>query len=354
MAETGFFNYLADKRFVPDVVLDFSKGNDKALIISDFHMGAGKRDDLSENGDLLTGLLEKYYYKQNWHLILNGDIEELQRYRLDTIEEKWKSLIELFHSFAGKNRLYKIVGNHDMILLYEKNYRFPLYNVVKINTNHLPAYVYHGHQASSLLYKYNHFVGAVLRYVLKPLGIKNISSARSPYKHFSVEKAAYKFSLENKCISIIGHTHRPLFESLGRFEYIKFEIERLCRDYPSSSDGEKRRIETEVSALRGELGKLRRKERRDVLRQSLYGDELSVPCLFNSGSAISKKGLTAIEFSGEEIALVYWFEEGKGRRFISRGGYNIEKLEGTPYCRAVLNHANLDYISARINLLGSH
>ena len=352
MAETGFFSELADKRFVPDVVLDFSNGNEKALIISDLHMGASKRDDLSENGLLLTGLLENYYYKQGWNLILNGDVEELQKYRLDCIEEKWKTLIQVFNLFAAQNRLYKITGNHDAELLLKKNYRFPLYNVIKINTGYMPAYIYHGHQSSNFYFRFNKLMGAAVRYVLKPLGIKNITSARSPYKRFNVEKAAYRFSLENNCISIIGHTHRPLFESLGRFDFIKFEIERLCRDYPASSGEERRRIETEVSALRKELGKLKRKERRDVLRQSLYGDELPVPCLFNSGSAISKKGLTAIELSGEDIALVYWFEEGRGRRFINRGGYEIEKQDGTPFCRAVLNHGRLDYISARIRLLG--
>jgi hypothetical protein len=89
-----------------------------------------------------------------------------------------------------------------------------------------------------------------------------------------------------------------------------------------------------------------------VLRQSLYGDELPVPCLFNSGCAIGRKGLNAIELSGENIALVYWYAEGLGKRFISRGGYHIEKLANTPYRRAVLNQDRLDYIQARIKLLG--
>jgi hypothetical protein len=49
---------------------------------------------------------------------------------------------------------------------------------------------------------------------------------------------------------------------------------------------------------------------------------------------------------------VYWFAEGQGRRFIDRGGYEIEKLPGTIYRRAVLNYEKLDYIVARIKLLG--
>jgi hypothetical protein len=200
---------------------------------------------------------------------------------------------------------------------------------------------------------YNNLVRIFLRYVLKPIGIRNISSARSPHRRFFVEKNAYRFSLENNCISVIGHTHRPLFESLGRFDYIKFEIERLCRDYPASRGEDRERIAREVWALRGELGKLKRSERRDVLRQSLYGDELPVPCLFNSGCAIGKKGITALELDGENIVLVYWFAEGSEMKFVRRGHYELEQIPGSPCRRAVLNRDRLDYIKARIELLGA-
>jgi hypothetical protein len=212
--------------------------------------------------------------------------------------------------------------------------------------------VYHGHQSSRIYTDYNRLIGASLRYVLKPFGVRNISSARSPHRRFFVEKKAYAFSLKNNCISIIGHTHRALFASLGRFDYIKFEIERLCRDYPESAGAERERIAREVGALRQELGKLRRSERRDVLRQSLYGDELPVPCLFNSGSAIGRKGINAIELDRGSIALVYWFTQGEGKGFISRGAYEVTEIPGTRYCRGVLNHDRLDYVKSRIELLG--
>jgi UDP-2,3-diacylglucosamine pyrophosphatase LpxH len=350
MAEITFFKDITSRQIHPDAVLDLR--DRRVLILSDLHMGAGRRDDLAENGNLLISLLENYYYTQGWYLVLNGDIEELQRHSLEHIEERWGKLIRIFDLFAAENRLYKLIGNHDEELLLKKSYRYPLFNVIWIDTNYIPVYVYHGHQASKIYHKYNKLIGAGIRYVLKPFGIKNISSGRSPYRRYRVEKAAYDFSLNNNCISVIGHTHRPLFESLGRFDYIKFEIERLCRDYPASSGEDRQRIEMEVFALKRELVKLKRKERRDVLRQSLYGDDLPVPCLFNSGCAISKKGLNAIELSGEDIALVYWFAEGQGKRFVSRGGYEIEKLPDTIYRRAVLNYEKLDYILARIKLLG--
>jgi predicted phosphodiesterase len=350
---SSFFSDIISSRFNPAAVLDISNTGRKVLIVSDFHMGVGRRDDLAPNRELILTMLEKYYLAGGWYLVLNGDIEELQRYPLAHIRENWSPIYRIFDRFAAENRLYKIVGNHDGALLFEKNYPYPLYQVLRIETGSLPIYVYHGHQSSRLYTDYNHVIGASLRYVLKPFGIRNISSARSPYRRFYVEKKAYAFSLKNHCISIIGHTHRALFASLGRFDYIKFEIERLCRDYPASQGDERERIAREVETLRLELGKLGRAERRHVLRQSLYGDELPVPCLFNSGSAIGRKGINAIELDSRNIALVYWFYEGEGKRFVSRGSYEVEKIPGSPCRRGVLNRDRLEYVKSRIELLGA-
>jgi len=354
MPDRLFINRLSNDDLEENSVIDISKGG-KILIISDLHMGAGIRDDLYHNGELLTCILEEYYFKNGWFLVLNGDVEELQRYSLDEIRENWAGLYRVFNLFDREKRLYRIIGNHDEQLLFLRNtsYPYPIHTIVKIETGVIPAYVYHGHQFSSVYVKFNWLLGLLVRFVLKPFGIKNITDSRSPFKRFQIEKMAYAFSLQNNCLSIIGHTHRSLFESLGRFDYIKFEIERLCRDYPSSVGEDRNRIENEVTALRKELGKLKQKERRDVLRQSLYGDELPVPCLFNSGCAVGKKGLTAIEMTNEDIALVYWFAEGKSKKFITRGGYDIVNIPARPYHKAVLNYNKLDYVFARIKLLGN-
>jgi predicted phosphodiesterase len=332
--------------------LDLCKPNTRVLILSDLHMGCGKRDDLAQNGALLANMLEYYYYPGGWHLALNGDVEELHRYSLNAIREQWPSLYRIFDLFAADNRLHKTLGNHDAELVFEKNYPYPLYNALRIESSVLPIFVYHGHQSSLVYTNYNSLVRNFVKYICRPFGIRNISAARNPHRRFSVEEKAYAFSMENNCISIIGHTHRTLFESLGRFDYIRFEIDRLCRDYPASEGQEKKHIADEVFALRTELGKIKRSERRDVLRQSLYGDQLPVPCLFNSGSAISRKGINALELTSDDIALIYWFTEGNERKFITRGKYKIEKLQGTPYRRTVLNQDRLDYIKARMELLG--
>jgi predicted phosphodiesterase len=349
--DTSFFSDMRDVPFSPDARVDITGGG-KLLVLSDLHMGGGRGDDLEYNGGLLAALLERYYLAGDWTLVLNGDVEELQKYSLDAIRERWRSLYEIFDRFAERDRLYKILGNHDEDLIFLRNYPYSLYSAIRVETGLIPIYIYHGHQSSRMYTKHNNLVRASIRYVLKPIGIHNISSARSPYRRFYVEKQAYAFSLQNHCISILGHTHRALFESLGRFDYIKYEIERLCRDYPTAAPAVQERLREEVRALRGELGKLKRSERRDVLRQSLYGDELPVPCLFNSGSAIGKKGIHALELDRDTISLVYWYTEGSGRKYVNRGWYPVENLEDTPHRRLVLNHDRLEYVKARIELLG--
>ena len=349
--KTSFFSDIINGQLKKEAVLDLldpSFEDGKVLIISDLHMGGGKRDDFSSNGEIVKKMLEDYYYKDNWSLILNGDIEELAKNSLSRIRSEWAEMYQVFDRFAEDGRLFKTLGNHDEDLVFQKDYPYPLYNSLCIETGLIPIYVYHGHQSSILYTVFNSMLSLGLKYLLKPAGIRNISSARSPRRRFNVERQAYNFSMENNCISIIGHTHRALFASLGRFDYIKFEIEKHCRNYSSSCGEERERIAGEVKALRLELAKLKRSERLEGTRQSLYGDEIPLPCLFNSGSAIDKKGVYAIELDRENISLVFWFAEGKGMKFLRRGWYKVENIAGL--YRTILNKERLDYIKAKIEL----
>ena len=56
-----FFNELLYRKFDPDAVLDLKAlpdGNAKVIVISDFHMGAGKHDDFRANGEMVGRILE--------------------------------------------------------------------------------------------------------------------------------------------------------------------------------------------------------------------------------------------------------------------------------------------------------
>ncbi|MCL2319545.1 MAG: hypothetical protein FWC45_05620, partial [Treponema sp.] len=153
---SSFFSDIISPRFNPGAVLDLTAppsmanesppgegpalngGSAKVLIISDFHMGSGKRDDLHSNGELVRYILENYYYKNGWYLVLNGDIEELAKFSLRDIKTEWAEMYRVFDLFASAGKLYKTLGNHDEDLIFERDYPYPLYNAVRIETPIIP------------------------------------------------------------------------------------------------------------------------------------------------------------------------------------------------------------------------
>jgi hypothetical protein len=106
-----------------------------------------------------------------------------------------------------------------------------------------------------------------------------------------------------------------------------------------------------MAGYRQELDRLWAKDREDGLRASLYNEQICIPCLFNSGCAIGKRGVTAIEIEGEKISLVHWFDSTRGEHHLVDQAGAARRLGGTPYYRAVLKEDRLHYIFARIRLL---
>jgi predicted phosphodiesterase len=350
MTDQQFFEGLnGQMRAAPAVALDASS---RVVVISDLHMGDGSsNDDFRRNGELLASALERHYLSRGSTLILNGDIEDVQKFRLARIRSAWRPLFAVFDRFAREGRLYKICGNHDDDLLEASRYPYPLHQGVRLGWGPRMLYVFHGHQASGFLTKHNDLSGVVIRYVFHNLRIRNRSPSKDSGRRYRIERRIYDFSRNTGIVSVIGHTHRPLFESLSKYDRLRFEIERLCAEY--SEAGAKRRAEIAetVGLYKEEFRRMGRKEKRKGRKRGLYGSDLILPCLFNSGCAVGKKGVTAIEIEGGRIALAYWFEEGKERRYLERETGPAARLEGTSYRRAFIGNEGLDDVFARMDLL---
>ena len=87
----------------------------RIVIFSDLHMGNGSwTDDFLHNGEMFREVLARRYFDDDSTLILNGDVEELQRFSRRAIAERWQSLYALFCAFHQEGRLIRIVGNHDL------------------------------------------------------------------------------------------------------------------------------------------------------------------------------------------------------------------------------------------------
>lgn len=331
--------------------LDLDSGA-RVVIMSDFHAGNGSRkDDLAENGQLLHALLEKHYLPRGSTLVLNGDIEELQKHSFETVRRTWASLFTLFDRFNAQGRLFKIAGNHDEQIVDIPDYPYAVHEGLRLRTAGKELYVLHGHQASHFYTNYNHLIGGLVKYVIHTAGLRSMNVSKNSRRKFKIERRLYRFCQDYKRVAIIGHTHRPLFESMSKYDFLRFSIERLCQEYPLAEEARRGEIAATLADYKEEFNLLKRRDRRRAVKTMLYGTNIIMPCLFNAGCAVGRKGITAIEIEDGKIELVYWFEQGKMRRYLYREFKNATALEGTPYFRAVINSDRLDYLLARIELL---
>lgn len=342
-----------NKLFESSHTLDLNQ-HKKWVIFSDLHMGdGGSTDDFKRNSKLFTSALEKYYLKNNHALILNGDVEELQRFQVKKIVNKWSSVYELFDQFNKKKALYKTIGNHDLELSLMKDLPFDYkhYESLRLKFNDNYLFVYHGHQASKKYQEHNELIGFTLKYFANPLGIKSYSVSHSSKKQYTIEKRAYGFSSFNKVVSIIGHTHRPLFESLHKVERVKFMIEQLCREFAQASAEKLDEIRANIKSHRKELKKYYRQNKDHNFQNYVYNTLFHIPCVFNSGCVVGKRGMTCLEIEGDKIRLVHWFDKKISKKYLNDSGYAPEQLEGTDFYRLVINEESLHYIFTRIKFL---
>jgi len=325
---------------------------DKMVIMSDMHMGSGdNKDDFNANATLFASVLRNYYLEKGYSLVLNGDIEELQRFEFNQIYKKWKSIYKLFDKFAQKQQLFKTVGNHDIALITQeyKQYPYQVHESILLKyKNEHDIFIFHGHQASRKYTLQNALIGYTLRYLANPLGIKNYSVAHSSRKKYKIEKTAYDFSREHKVMSIIGHTHRPLFESLPKPERIRFRIEQLIREYSNKEWTGNGRLVKLIESYKEELRYIHRQSRE---YQNLYNEILHVPCLFNSGCVIGKRGITCLEITNGKIRLVHWFDKKISKKYLHHTGYKPQQLGDSDFFRLLISKEKLSYIFTRINIL---
>ena len=329
----------------------------RVVIFSDLHMGdGGRNDEFRHNAGMLRTILESHYLEQGYSLVLNGDVEELLKFDYESIVKAWSDFYDLFLRFRKNGFFWKLYGNHDIRLLDLDDYRLAASLVESLAFQYRgnTLLLYHGHQASAFLNGpcsiFSRALFYILRYLAKPAGIRNYSVSYDSRKRFAIEKSVYEFSNRAKIISIIGHTHRPLFESLSKVDYLDYRIESLCRTYHSTSLKQQALIEKEIFETRKKLDACGRKVFRRSLRSGRYGTVV-IPSIFNSGCTIGKRGVTALEIADGMIRLVYW---SNGLQCGQPEGERSDRpceLGSSGYYRALLNEDLLDYAFSRIKLL---
>ncbi len=327
--------------------------DDRFVIFSDLHLGdGGSRDEFLHNTKLFRTVLSEHYLQRRFKLVLNGDIEDLYKFPLRSVLEHCGDLYRLFDAFRRTTALYKIVGNHDADLA-ARNASFQAASLsgaaaaIHAAGYSDPARPPGGISAGPVQPDLRIFHAARR----SPLGIHNGSVAYDEARKYRTEKRIYEFAKSHRIMAIIGHTHRPLFESLSRIDYLKFQIENLCRSYPAADAAGKEILEKKIRAYQEDLQYTLAKDRKKGSRSSLYDSGRLVPCVFNSGCATGKRGITALEITGGNIALVFWFDRDETTKYFNFNGYQPESLGDTGFFRVPLKEDSLDYVSTRIKLL---
>jgi UDP-2,3-diacylglucosamine pyrophosphatase LpxH len=324
----------------------------KLVILSDLHLSDGSAgDDFSRNESMVLEALRSWYLPNDYLLVLNGDVEDLHKATLPRIEAGHPEFYRLLAEYSAADRLRKIVGNHDLGLLLQKNLKHPVRHALRLEWRGRPILVYHGHQASAFFVRHNYLSHFVVHYLANPLHIKNAEVPMTSKRRFKAERRIYRASLKLGIVSITGHTHRPLFESLSKYDTLRFKVENLLHSYVSAKDGEREGIAELVTLYVAELRRLSGSEKKRRSRSLYESEDALLPCLFNTGCATGKTGFTAIEIENGAISLIYWADDHKARPYMEREALERKSLEGTHCVRYVINRDMLDYVVARTELL---
>jgi hypothetical protein len=159
------------------------------------------------------------------------------------------------------------------------------------------------------------------------------------------------FSVVQHVVSIIGHTHRPLFETLSKPDYLKYKINALVAEYKKAKSERRAKIRKRLDRLERVLVA----EHQDftVPPSSIYSHSaFTAPHLFNIGSGISPHGVTGIEIHQGVIALVLWYDQHRSK--VSPHVRKAAALESSSLYRVILRQAKLSDVFNRIELLGKY
>lgn len=219
----------------------------KFIIFSDCHRGDNSfADDFANNRNIYFHAL-KNYYDQGFTYLELGDGDELwENIDFQTIFEAHKNVFDLMQKFYNEHRLFRLVGNHDMVYHNQRYVAKHLFSYFdRISGTDIPLFpgitftegillehqhtgqelfLVHGHQADFMNYvgwKFSRFMVRVLWRQLQVFGIGDPTSPAKNYRELiKVERRTKAWIVANKNIFTIGgHTHRPRFPDPGEIAY---------------------------------------------------------------------------------------------------------------------------------------
>lgn len=310
----------------------------KYALFSDLHMGDGnkKADSFVHNVDIMNSAL-KYYKSNDYSLIFLGDVEDLWIFDLDIIKARYdKKIYSLIRSF-GDEKVYRILGNHDSEWKFSSD---PLLNngemihksqeAIKLGND---IFLLHGHQGDYKCDQQAFFSKSFVHYFGRDFNIigrtffnyENRSATKSQIPK-NREKLYYDWARSKKVILICGHTHNAIFASQSYYWWLKEQIEVKKEELEKIKNTEDKvrinRVFKEIIQLEPKLLDERKKDRK--YNRITAKEKEPLPCYFNTGCGLFKKGITNIEIEGDIIRLIKW-EKNKRKELWKKSLSEIRK-----------------------------
>lgn len=187
------------------------------VIISDCHRGTGRAGDNFLKNEYLYLSAMDYYFRNDFTYLELGDCDELWENRsMQKIKEMHSDSFDMMNRFCQAKRLYALYGNHDIVKRKESflNHRFYSGIILRDCEHKKDIYLTHGHQVDTLNSTFWRLSRFLVRYIWRPLETLGIpdptSAAKNNTRKEHAEKVLTHWAVQNQCMLITGHTHRPL------------------------------------------------------------------------------------------------------------------------------------------------
>lgn len=309
----------------------------KYVVMSDLHMGdGGQADDLRHNKDTLKRALE-HYKNKGFKLILLGDIEELWQFDIEEIVNQYEKDIYTKIRGFGKNRVYRVLGNHDLDWHLQdpiqKNGNKWAVEALKMQDKDGNACILmiHGHQGSIESDKNSWISRIFVKRIwkpLEPLAVKlrlygNQAATKSQIAK-DYEEIVYSWAKKKRVIVICGHSHRAIYASKSYIDTLRESIRNLQKDILANTNN-KKRVEKNIKKIEKLTKKLSSEKLQGREIDSTEKNTQPKPCYFNCGCALYTNGITTLEIENGIIRLVKWhrkprkdqlfeiYEDGNGK-----------------------------------------
>lgn len=312
-----------DKAILRAKRISFDLTQDRYVIMSDQHMGDGKRgsDDFRRNKECYVAAL-RHYFEQGYRLICLGDTEELWECDFEDVQQAYQDVYETERLFFDDSRLIRIFGNHDIFWRnndYLRRYLHPVFpgienhEAVLLEAEDGRIFLTHGHQGELFSHRLWRISRLIVRRIWKPiqrlLRIPSSGAADNIKKRNRKEVMYYNWAKERGVVFIAGHTHRAMFESLSELDRLRMRLSHLLEAQPPtppSSTSSSRRVTEEIVKTEEKIYRVSAQQFKESPEPLFEPEAETSPCYFNDGCCSYTTGITAIEIDMGTIRLVKW------------------------------------------------